>query len=302
MRNKIGRTGRKCFLPCLAAVIVCVLSGCADAAPSGVKIRTPNSGAAESVKETGNRLESVQAARELKIGISADYAPFAFVDDSGAQTDVPYAGADVELGKYIAGQLGVAADFCEMEFEACMDAVEDGSVDLVLLGMFPKEERAAKMDFTDVYYRPGRQMLLVRRSDKDNYQTADDFVGKTLCAQYGSLQAQLIAEQFPESCLELADNLERAASMLRTESVDAVAADEIPGQKILDEFSSLADSGISLEYEGEGVVGGVAKGEPELLKAVNAAIAQEKAEGLYYQWIDAANEQAAALSGTANGE
>lgn len=114
-------------------------------------------GAAEThiFDKSGNRLEAVREAGKLVIGISADYAPFAFPveEDDGA---ISYQGSDVELGKYIAEQLGVEAEFQEMEMEECLKAAKEGTVDLVLLGMLPEESRLAYVDFTDPYYQPGQ--------------------------------------------------------------------------------------------------------------------------------------------------
>ena len=109
-----------------------------------------------------DRLEQVTESGKLLIGISPDYAPFAFMEDSKdttkisaadketdttktsaadntAQTDdtPTCAGSDVQLGEYIAKQLGVEPLFVEMEFDDCLKAAKEGTVDLVLLGMLP---------------------------------------------------------------------------------------------------------------------------------------------------------------------
>ena len=121
-----------------------------------------------------DRLEQVTESGKLLIGISPDYAPFAFMEDSKdttktsaadketdttkasvadkesdttktsaadntAQTDdtSTCVGSDVQLGEYIAKQLGVEPLFVEMEFDDCLKAAKEGTVDLVLLGMLP---------------------------------------------------------------------------------------------------------------------------------------------------------------------
>ena len=97
-----------------------------------------------------DRLEQVTESGKLLIGISPDYAPFAFTEDSKdttktsaadketdttktsaadntAQTDdtSTCAGSDVQLGKYIAEQLGVEPLFVEMEFDDCLKAAKE---------------------------------------------------------------------------------------------------------------------------------------------------------------------------------
>lgn len=246
-------------------------------------------GAAETriFDKSGNRLEAVREAGKLVIGISADYAPFAFPveeDDGG----ISYQGSDVELGKYIAEQLGVEAEFQEMEMEECLKAAKEGTVDLVLLGMLPEESRLAYVDFTDPYYQPGRQVFLVKKAQRNEYKELEDFAGATVAAQYGTLQAQLVTEQLSKSYMELVDTISEGIEMVNTGRADALALDAQVTDDILDEYSSLALAAAEMEYEQEGVVGGVVEREPELLEAVNQVIDEVVEDGLYLGWMDTA--------------
>ena len=237
--------------------------------------------------KSGNRLEAVREAGKLVIGISADYAPFAFPveEDDGA---ISYQGSDVELGKYIAEQLGVEAEFQEMEMEECLKAAKEGIVDLVLLGMLPEESRLAYVDFTDPYYQPGRQVFLVKKAQRNEYKELEDFAGATVAAQYGTLQAQLVTEQLSKSYMELVDTISEGIEMVNTGRADALALDAQVTDDILDEYSSLALAAAEMEYEQEGVVGGVVEREPELLEAVNQVIDEVVEDGLYLGWMDTA--------------
>lgn len=246
-------------------------------------------GAAEThiFDKSGNRLEAVREAGKLVIGISADYAPFAFPveEDDGA---ISYQGSDVELGKYIAEQLGVEAEFQEMEMEECLKAAKEGTVDLVLLGMLPEESRLAYVDFTDPYYQPGRQVFLVKKAQRNEYKELEDFACATVAAQYGTLQAQLVTEQLSKSYMELVDTISEGIEMVNTGRADALALDAQVTDDILDEYSSLALAAAEMEYEQEGVVGGVVEREPELLEAVNQVIDEVVEDGLYLGWMDTA--------------
>ena len=75
-------TGKRGLAVCLAGMMVCLASGCS--------VRMPWVSAAgetrEEVKETAaNRLEAIKQLGELRIGISADYAPFAFETEAGKE-------------------------------------------------------------------------------------------------------------------------------------------------------------------------------------------------------------------------
>ena len=253
-----------------------------------------------------DRLEQVTESGKLLIGISPDYAPFAFMEDSKdttktsaadntAQTDdtSTCAGSDVQLGEYIAKQLGVEPLFVEMEFDDCLKAAKEGTVDLVLLGMLPKNDRKASVDFTEEYYKPGKQVLLVTEEKQKKYKDLDAFTGKTVVAQYGTLQAQLVMEQMPETYMTLIDVVSDGIEMLRSGKADAVALDEAVAEDLMKEDDDLALSALELEYEATGVVGGVVKDQKVFLDAVNKAIEEVKVQKLYYNWLAEATHQAA---------
>lgn len=287
----MGRKGKRAAAFCLAGIMALLGSGCSG----NISLPEASRESEAAVQRTaGNYLEAVQQLGKIRIGISADYAPFAFEipEETG---ELPYGGSDIELGTYIAQKLGVEAEFVEMDFEACMDAVEEGSVDLVLLGMLPESERAEKMDFTDVYYKPGKQVLLIKETQKAKYAELEDFAGKTVAAQYGSLQAQLVVEQLPASYLELTESFYGAVLMLRIGTAAGAVLDEAMARKVLKERPELVISGAELSYDSKGIVGGVVKGETGLLAQVNAIIEEVLEENLYFEWLDAANERAMTL-------
>jgi polar amino acid transport system substrate-binding protein len=243
--------------------------------------------------QTGRRLEEIKESGVLLIGISPDYAPFAFLDEDGN-----CAGSDVSLGNYLAEELGVKAEFAAMDFDACLEAVKDGTVDLVLLGMLEKEERKEYFDYTDTYYEPGKQVLLVKQDEAGTYRTLDDLTGKTLAAQYGTLQAQLIAEQLPESYMELTENVEEGLALLNLGKADALALDEAVAEDVLKNEADLALADCFFDYTAQPVKAGVVKGESDLLEEVNQIINKVINQKLYYEWLEEAFTQAASLQGS----
>lgn len=314
----------------LAGLAACSLTACDNVKNKVEEVSAEISGKEEvSVEKAKNLLEEVKQEGVLTIGISADYAPFCYIstNDNG---DSIYTGSDVELGKYIAQELGVRAQFQEMSFENCLQSAKDGTVDMVLLGMMPVVERLAYVDFSTVYYEPGQQVFLMKKTtgtsstnttnnttvSTTNKQTTaaisnsntgttansttsgnlfsslDAFAGKTIAAQYGSLQAQLIIEQLPDSFMELADNVQEAVTLLENDVVDAVVLDETLALEYIEKNSDFILAEAVLEYTPKKIVAGVTEGEMELLQEVNHIISDVVEQHLYFQWIDEANEKA----------
>ena len=122
-----------------------------------------------------------------------------------------------------------------------------------------------------------------------------NFKDKTVEAQYGSLQAQLVTEQMPESSLELSGTAEEGVFQVRIGKADAIALDENLADVFLKEHDDLAQTKVELSYEPQGVVAGVVKGEEDLLAEINRMIAEVTEQKLYVQWLDAATLQAVKL-------
>ena len=61
---------------------------------------------------------------------------------------------------------------------------------------------------------------------------AKRFTGKTVVAQYGTLQAQLVMEQMPETYMTLIDVVSDGIEMLRSGKADAVALDEAVAEAV----------------------------------------------------------------------
>ena len=114
-----------------------------------------------------------------------------------------------------------------------------------------------------------------------------------MVAQYGTLQAQLVMEQMPETYMTLIDVVSDGIEMLRSGKADAVALDEAVAEDLMKEDDDLALSALELEYEAAGVVGGVVKDQKVFLDAVNKAIEEVKVQKLYYNWLAEATHQAA---------
>lgn len=245
--------------------------------------------AGESTTELTGRLATIKAAGVLKVATCPDYPPYEFEDLSKSGQD-KYVGADMELAKYIADKLGVELQIDAMAFDACMAAVSEGRVDITLCGMVPKEERRTAMDFTDVYYNDGNQVLVTLKENNDNYKTLADFAGKRVAAQNGSLQYDLTVSQLPDSKCEIITSIPDAVMMLKTGKVDVIALASVAADNYTANYPELVICEPKFEYDSMGVVAGVVKNEPELVAALNVIVKDVLDSGIYYTWIEEASE------------
>ncbi len=244
-----------------------------------------------------NKLETIKEKGVLVMATSPDFAPYEFQDVSSGETK--YLGAEIELGKYIAEQMGVELQLEAMDFSAVEAAISTGKVDIAISGFAKTPEREENMGLSN-YYRAessdGKdQGLLVLKENADQYQTAEDFAGKKVAAQNGALQQNLVTEQLPDAQMEVITSINDGIMMLTTGKVDAVAVADAVGESYTENYPELAMADFYFEYESQGNVVAVTKGQDELLAEINRIIDDVMDKGLYKQWWDEAVEQANAL-------
>lgn len=266
----------------------------ADTGETDTKAEGETGAAAEALS---GRLAAIKEAGVLKIATSPDYPPYEFEDISQSGQD-KYVGSDMELAKHIADKLGVELEINAMAFDACLAAVTEGRVDLTICGMVPKEERKTAMDFTNVYYNDGRQVIVTLKEQAGQYQSLGDFAGKKVAAQNGTLQFDLVQEQLPDSQCELITAIPDGIMMLKTGKVDALALAGVSADNYVANYPELSVCEPAFEYNSLGVVAGVVKNEPEFLDALNEIIDEVVESQIYYQWI----EEASTLSNQVQGQ
>ena len=239
-----------------------------------------------------NRLEAIKAAGKLVVATSPDYAPYEFLDTQGNPV-----GADISLVKYVAEQLGVDLQLEALGFDAVLAAVVTGTADIGVAGMVPKEERKETMDFTDVYFNDGNQVIVILKDNAETLKTLEDFAGKAVAAQNGTLQQELVKSQLPDSTMEPIVAIPDAIMMVMTGKVAGVAlASVVADQYIVNYPDQLVICDTRFEYESLGVAMAAPKDSPELIAALNEIIKDVVESGKYLAWMQEAQELSASMN------
>ena len=243
-----------------------------------------------------NRLEKIKESGKLVLATSPDFAPLEFEDLSSGEAQ--YVGSDIELAKYIAEKLGVELEISAMDFSAVQAAIPSGQADIAISGFAKTEERAQNMELSTPFNitEDGGQTVLVAKGQGANYTAAEDFSGLQIGAQNGSLQYNLVSEQLPEDVeIVPVGSLNDGVLMLETGKIDALASDLSNAELLLESHDGIETTDFMFEYDSEGNVAAVKKGETELIEAVNEIIEEVNELGLYDQWKDEATELAKSL-------
>jgi polar amino acid transport system substrate-binding protein len=229
---------------------------------------------------------------KLTVATSPDFAPYEFyaIDGSG---DPQLAGFDIALAGYIAAKMGLELEMVPIDFDGVLMELQTKKVDLGIAGLSPDPDRMNSMDFSDIYYMGGQSFVTVK-GNEDKFQTLADTnkAEYQIGAQTGSIQVGLAEENSPDAdIIQLAKVTDIIAELLAGK-LDGAYIETAVAQSYAVNYPDLAIV-LDVPYDVEGSAIGVSKGNAELLKAVNEAIAAAKADGSMDKFVAEANEKAA---------
>lgn len=219
-----------------------------------------------------NALDEVKTAGVLRVGTEGTYAPFTFHDDSGALV-----GFDVEIAQEIAKRIGVKAQFVEGPWDGLIAGVDANRYDVVINEVGITDARKQKYDFSDPYI--ASKAVLIVKGDNTTITSFADLKGKkaaqTLTSNFGKLAQDSGAE------LVGTEGFDQSIALVLQGRADATINDSL---SFYDFKKHQPDANVKIAATQEnadhsGVL--LAKGKPELLAAINKAIADLKADGTY---------------------
>jgi L-cystine transport system substrate-binding protein len=217
-------------------------------------------------------LDQIKSAGVLRIGTEGTYAPFTYHDSTGALV-----GFDVEIGREIAERLGVEAQFVEGPWDGLIAGIDANRYDVVINQVGITEERQAKYDFSEPYI--ASKAALVVRGDNEEIKSFEDLAGKRSAQTLTSNYAQLAQEYGAE--VVGTEGFDQSIALVLQGRADATINDSL---SFLDFKKQQPDANVKIvATEADADFSGVllAKGKPELLAAINAALAEIKQDGTY---------------------
>ena len=276
-----------------AAMLLTVLTGCGSSETAAPQDEQATEAQAEeqSAAEASTLLEQIKAKGKLVVGTEAQYAPYEFKD-----LDANFVGCDRWLAQQIADSLGVELEIVDMSFAGIIPAVQSGQVDLGIAAFTNTPERAEEIDFSDLY-ETSAQLLIVKTGNADTYSTKEALAGQNVGAQKGTIQSQLIQSALPDSELFELEKYPALALEVQNGNIAGLVVDQAVGESLVaNSNGELEVSNFEFSAEeasfGKSVV--IAKGNEDLVAAVNEVVNKVTSDGSY----QAAYDEAVALAAT----
>ncbi|WP_342623872.1 transporter substrate-binding domain-containing protein [Pseudomonas alkylphenolica] len=207
---------------------------------------------------------------ELRIAVEANMSPFNFKDDG------KLAGFEIDLGRLLADELEVRAEFVVTTRDDLLPGVESGKYDIALNQVAATPELKERLDFSEPYSYSSAQ-LIVRKDEKRSLANLGALKGHSL----GVVQGSQFAEQarsvegvdlhsYPDASQPIKD--------VANEQIDAAISDRLlvpyairDSQQAVTEGATVGPIlSLTIPFQ---------KGNPAFHSAVDKALQRIKADG-----------------------
>jgi polar amino acid transport system substrate-binding protein len=194
-----ARSGRDPRRLLILLLTLAFLAGCQGGGSQDPAADRP---AAQGLTELGRQLpDSMQRAREIRVGSDVSYAPVEYYDAFAQDVlDRPVGdpepqvlGIDPDLASELGRTLGVRFTFENVAFDKLIPALRAKRFDVIISSMTATQERARQISFVQ-YFQAGTSILVAKGNPK-RIRSLADLCGKTVTLQTGTTQEALIAAE-----------------------------------------------------------------------------------------------------------
>jgi ABC-type amino acid transport substrate-binding protein len=212
------------------------------------------------------------AGRTLVVGVRPDLPGLGLKRPDGT-----FEGFDVDVARYVVGQLGKKAEFVSTLAAERIPILRSGRADLVLATLSVTPERKTQVAFAGPYFVSYQDILV--RSEDAAVKKVRDLKGRRFCAVRGSDAVdRLAAVDGMTARLVPAQDYDQCMSLLRTRAVDAITTNDV----ILAGLVRREGSGVRLvnaQFSEQHTGIGIRRGDPDGCEALNRAITRMYQDG-----------------------
>ncbi len=211
----------------------------------------------------------------LVMATNATFPPYEFIEDG------KIVGIDAEMAAAIAEKLNMTLEIEDVEFGSIVGGVASGKYDIGVAGMTVDPDRLESVNFSESY-ATGVQVVIVKEDSA--IQSLDDLEGKKIGVQQDTTGDIYSTDDFGEENIVRYNKGADAVQALVSDKIDCVIIDNEPAKSFVQNNAGLKI--LDSEYAVEDYAIAIAKDNDELLKKVNDALAELKAEGKLQEIID----------------
>ena len=219
----------------------------------------------------------------LTILSSPDYPPFENLENG------EIVGYEVDLFNAIADEMGLKLEIQPLQFDGIIPAIQAGGQgDVGVSGFSVDPERAQQIDFTETFYIDDQAVAVMNSNTEitsDNAAQALNQEGVIIAVQSGTTGEAYVQENFPNATVQPYGNGNDGFAAMQSGQATAVCTNLAVVKRML--ADAYPDAHMVLEIAtGEEYAAVVSKDNPELTKALDAAIKKLQENGTIDQLQD----------------
>ena len=270
------------LLSILAMVMAFALVGCGSGANNAANNEGNKEAPQVSQEEMDAAVKAIKDKGKLVLATSADYPPYEWHLLKDGKDEI--VGFDIEIAKAIADEMGVELEIKDLDFDGIIPSIASGQADIGIAGLSATHEREEAVNFSVPYFT-NEQVVLVRKEDAEKYKKMEDFAGKVVGAQTGSIQEETVHENFPKDVeVKSLAKLNNLALEVKNKTADALVISKSSGEQYAKQFPELVviDAGVPEE---PGVCVANKKGDDAFTAYINQVVQKLIDEGKIEGWI-----------------
>jgi polar amino acid transport system substrate-binding protein len=233
-----------------------------------------------------DQLQDIKAKKSLVCGTFGAIAPFGYADPKTRET----VGADVELCKAVAKELGVEAVVRGFPVGVHIPELKLGNIDIIIANLGYTKTRAEQIQFSDAY-NVFKEVISVTKAS--GITTLDQLAGKKISATKGSTSETAVKLRLPTSTPMTFQDASSAFLALQQGKVDGFAINNVSAAAFaLQSANSPRPTVVLAEHTYLQPVGiGMRLGETALATEINGILGKLEKSGYmdahWRKWIGA---------------
>lgn len=209
-------------------------------------------------------IETIKKRGAIKIGLSI-FKPWSMRDKNGELI-----GFELDVGKKLAEDMGVEAEFIPTAWDGIIPALVSGKFDAIISGMTTTPQRNLTINFTDPYAYSGLT-ILANTKMTEGLTSLEDYNSEevTFAARRGATPAALIPQMFPKAKLLLFDEDGASTQEVLNGKAHATMASEPTPSSEARRYPDVLNVPFDTAFSATGEAFGIRKGDPDAINFFN---------------------------------
>ena len=181
-------------------------------------------------------LDQVLTTGILRVGVTADYVPFAYYDNNANS----YQGIDIDLANQLAKDMEVELALVPTTRASLTRDILLGKFDVAMSGIPRTMQQTLVTNMTTGYFESGKS-LLIKKEDKERIKDVNsaDKSGYIIGVKKATTSQKFAELHFKKAQVQLYQNLEEISNALKNGNIDVVLTDNIEAKVLADKDRTL---------------------------------------------------------------